>query len=249
MPWRSRSSLYPGFELLNFICFIIGENKLAYRYRVSASILVLFLFLSACAPAASIPPPATNLPAAAPAANAPTELTELKIYVETQAEKLHASITQLASASDRYFELARNASFDYTALWATQSAEVLKALSEARAAFLAANPQYEQMEGVVAGVPSLSQYDIILDAGPLAQSGSEDAVPFDLTLPNGKVLPKPGNLFEVTEATLWGTDPAYRIDGIHPDFNGNDQWTWEMRFPTRMCSREQSIPSLNTPAT
>ena len=196
---------------------------MAYRYRVSASILVLFLFLSACAPAASISPPATNLPAAAPAANAPTELTELKIYVETQAEKLHASITQLASASDRYFVLARNASFDYTALWATQSAEVLKVLSEARAAFLAANPQYEQMEGIVAGVPSLSQYDIILDAGTSAADSSEDAVPFDLTLPNGKVLPKPGNLFEVTEATLWGTDPAYGIAGIHPDFNGNNQ--------------------------
>jgi hypothetical protein len=64
---------------------------------------------------------------------------------------------------------------------------------------------------------------VILDAGTSGADGSEDAVPFDLTLPNGKVLPKPGNLFEVTEATLWGTDPAYFIPDIHPDFNGNGQ--------------------------
>ena len=34
---------------------------------------------------------------------------------------------------------------------------------------------------------------------------------------------KPGNLFEVTEAALWGTDPAYTAAGVHPDFNANGQ--------------------------
>ena len=28
-----------------------------------------------------------------------------------------------------------------------------------------ANPDYEEMEGVVAGVPSLADYDVIIDAG------------------------------------------------------------------------------------
>jgi hypothetical protein len=119
--------------------------------------------------------------------------------------------------------LASNAGFDYSRLWAEQSAAVLAVLSQARTAFIAANPQYEQMEGMVAGVPSLSQYDLILDAGTPGSAGGENAVPFDLTLPDGRVLPKPGNLFEVTEATLWGTDPQYIIPNIHPDFNGNGQ--------------------------
>jgi hypothetical protein len=197
---------------------------MSHRIQRASSILVLCILLSACAPAASIPASSTPLPASKPASGASSqELSEVKLYVETQAKALHTSITQLKSASDRYYDLAKATAFDYPALWAGQSAEVLKVLGEGRSAFLAANPQYEQMEGVVAGVPSLSQYDLILDAGVSGADGGDGVVPFDLTLPNGKVLPKPGNLFEVTEATLWGTDPAYVITGIHPDFNGNSQ--------------------------
>jgi hypothetical protein len=152
-----------------------------------------------------------------------SELSSVKIYVEEHSTALHTSIIQLHEASDQYYDLASNAGFDYERLWVEQPATVLAVLNQARAAFIAANPQYEQMEGVVAGVPSLSQYDNILDAGTPGSDGGEDAVPFDLTLPDGRLLPKPGNLFEVTEATLWGTDPHYIIPNIHPDFNGNGQ--------------------------
>ena len=192
---------------------------MTHSIRMSAWILLLMMALSACTPAASTPA-ASN---AAPASATLAELDGVKTYVETQASALHTSITRLQAASDRYYELAKAGNFDYPALWADQPDEVILVLAEARAAFLAANPQYEQMEGVVAGVPSLSHFDVILDAGTSGASGSADAVPFDLTLPDGRVLPKPGNLFEVTEATLWGTDPAYVIAGIHPDFNGNSQ--------------------------
>jgi hypothetical protein len=193
-----------------------------YAYRVCASLLSLLLVLSACAPAAAIPVTAQETPTqAAGASNA--ELGELKTYVVTQADALHTSIVELQAASSRYYELAKATNFDYHALWASQPAQVLAALKDARAAFLAANPQYERMEGVVAGVPGLSQYDLILDAGAAGASGAEDVAPFDLTLPDGRLLARPGNLFEVTEATLWGTDPAYRIEGVQPDFNGNGQ--------------------------
>ena len=37
--------------------------------------------------------------------------------------------------------------------------------------FIQSNPQYEQMEGIAAGTPSLRQYDIILDAGTSAAEG------------------------------------------------------------------------------
>jgi hypothetical protein len=201
------------------------KNKMSRHTRLSIAILILSLALGACAPAASPPAaPTTAAPASSlsPAAGL-AELDELKAYVQTQSAGLHASLTRLKNASDRYFELAEAVDFDYSALWASQPEQVLEILAEAKAAFLAANPQYEQMEGVVAGVPSLSHFDVILDAGVSGAQGSEDAVPFDLTLPDGRVLPKPGNLFEVTEATLWGTDPAYVIADIHPDFNANGQ--------------------------
>ena len=40
-----------------------------------------------------------------------------------------------------------------------------------------------------------------------------------LTLPDGRVLPKPGNLFGVTESTLWGTYPEFTVAGVEADFN------------------------------
>ena len=52
-------------------------------------------------------------------------------------------------------------------------------VTQAQRDFAKANPAYEQMEGVVAGVPSLADYDVIIDAGSDA-SDPENAVPFDV---------------------------------------------------------------------
>ena len=54
------------------------------------------------------------------------------------------------------------------------------------------SPVAAEAEGVVAGVPSLAEYDLILDAGASGAEGGDSVVPFDLTLPDGRVLPKPG---------------------------------------------------------
>jgi len=61
-----------------------------------------------------------------------------------------------------------------------------------------------------------------MDAGPSAQQDPENAVTFDLTLPDGRVLSRPGNLFGVTESTLWGTYPQFTT-GIQADLNANGQ--------------------------
>lgn len=187
--------------------------------RLVATIAPTLLLLTACGSASPVP---TATPTQA-ASQQDADLSGVKTYVVDHADDLHNSVTQMQDAGNQYYEMAKAAKFDYAALWSGQHDQVLKTLGTARTAFIAANPQYEQMEGVVAGVPSLSQYDNILDAGTPGSDGGDDAVPFDLTLPDGRVLPKPGNLFEVTEATLWGTDPSYIVPDIHPDFNGNGQ--------------------------
>jgi len=38
--------------------------------------------------------------------------------------------------------------------------EVQQLLAESQEAYIAANPAYEEMEGIVAGVPRLAQYDV-----------------------------------------------------------------------------------------
>ena len=42
-------------------------------------------------------------------------------------------------------------------------------LARAKALWIAGNPYYERVEGVVAGTPSLAVYDVILDAGSAAR--------------------------------------------------------------------------------
>ena len=81
--------------------------------------------------------------------------------------------------------------------------DVQRILDESKAAFAEANPSYEEMEGIVAGVPRLAQYDVDIDAGADA-SDPENAVSFSLDLPNGETLKQPGNLFFVTETALYG---------------------------------------------
>ena len=85
--------------------------------------------------------------------------------------------------------------------------EVEPLLAQMKAAWVEGNPYYERVEGIVAGTPSLAEYDVILDAGSSAAEDPESAVPFDLTLPDGTVLEQPGNLFNLTEGALWGTLP------------------------------------------
>ena len=69
------------------------------------------------------------------------------------------------------------------------------------------------MEGIVAGTPSLAEYDIIIDAGSSKAEDPESAVPFDLELADGRVLEQPGNLYNLTEGMLWGTRPELTAAG------------------------------------
>lgn len=159
--------------------------------------------------------------AAIPAATAvasTADLTTIKTYLLDNTATLHSNTTDLQTAVNTYYQLAQAANFDYAQLWQDKPAEVTAALLAAKQAWLAASPRYEQIEGIVAGVPSLAQYDVILDAG--AAGDDPDAAPFDLVLPDGRSLHHPGNLFGILEATLWGTRPDF-TSGLSADLDGN----------------------------
>jgi hypothetical protein len=184
-------------------------------------LLLSSVLLAACQPA----PVATVEEADAPAGEAPaveTDLSGIKDYLTAKIVELEAAGADLQAAADAYYTLAEVAQFDYAALWANNSAEVSAALQQARSAWLAISPLYEQTEGIVAGVPTLADYDVILDAGASGAEDPEGAVPFDITLPDGRVLPQPGNLFGVLESTLWGTYAEYS-SGVAADVDGNGQ--------------------------
>jgi len=183
--------------------------------RCMIGMLILTVALAACA-SASTPTP---IPASATASQ--VDLSGIKMYLLEKGNELKTNTASVKAASDKYYELANAANFDYAALWASNPGEVKQTVEDARAAWMKSSPLYEQIEGIIAGTPSLAEYDVILDAGASGAEDPEGAVPFDLTLPDGRVLPKPGNLFGVTESTLWGTYPEFTASGVQPDFDGD----------------------------
>ena len=95
------------------------------------------------------------------------------------------------------------------------------------------------MEGVVAGVPELSEFDVIIDAGADG-SDPENAVPFDVELPDGKVLEQPGNFFFLTETSLFGTNPEFQAAGVEPDLDGDGKVDVRRGGPGRRRSSSRS---------
>jgi hypothetical protein len=148
------------------------------------------------------------------------DLSGIKTYLTETIAELNANAETLQTASDDYYALAEAANFDYEAL--SENADAKAALVAAKDAWMTASPLYEQVEGIVAGVPSLSEFDVILDAGTSAEEDPEGAVPFDLTLPDGTVMPKPGNLFGLLESTLWNTRAEFS-SGVDIDLNDNGE--------------------------
>jgi hypothetical protein len=148
------------------------------------------------------------------------DLTAVKDYLTEHSAELSEQVTRLRENGERYYELAESVDFDYARLLEQNGDEVERVLSESKDAYIAANPAYEEMEGIVAGVPRLAQYDVDIDAGSDA-SDPENAVSFSLELRGGETLKQPGNLFFVTETALYGTNPDFLTKGVKQDVDGD----------------------------
>lgn len=158
----------------------------------------------------------------ASASTAPgARLAPTKTYLLRHTVRVVRFTKELSGLADRYHTLARASGFDYGRLWSSKASQVRPLLRRAKAVWIEGNPQYERIEGVVAGTPSLSIYDVILDAGSSAKEDPASAVPFDLRLPSGRVLRKPGNLYNLTEGLLWGSRPEHTARAVRADLDGD----------------------------
>ena len=143
-------------------------------------------------------------------------LTAVKSYLTEHTADLVARTDELKTAGNAYYDLAKASDFNYARLLKNECESVDAALTDAKNAFVKANPAYEEMEGIVAGIPRTAQYDTDIDAGSDA-SDPESAVSFNLTLPNGEVMEQPGNLFFLIETSLYGTNEDLIVKGVKPD--------------------------------
>ena len=149
------------------------------------------------------------------------DLGALKAYMVEHAAAMRAGTAELVELASRYHDLAAASGFDYQALWASEPGEIAPLLIEARTVWTRdAHGNYELNEGMVAGIPSLSYFDELIDAGPSKAEDPAGALDIQVALPSGAVLDGPGNYFHLlTEPTLWGTDDAYV--GLRVDMDGD----------------------------
>ena len=158
------------------------------------------------------------------------DLTAIKTYLLENVNSLQSETTRLQDATTTYYTLAESVGFDYAKLWADHRLEVGITLLTAKDAWLKASPLYEQVEGVVAGVPSMAKFDVLLDAGASGEEDPEGGVTFDLNLKDGRVLARPGNLFGILESTLWGTREDFS-SSVLADLNLNNEADFGEKLP------------------
>ncbi|MEP7284660.1 MAG: imelysin family protein [Chloroflexota bacterium] len=142
------------------------------------------------------------------------DLSAIRLYVVNKATDLKKGAVALQNDSNTFYNMAQSVKFDYAVLWQSQKDNVVKSIQAIQKEWTTVSPLYEQMEGIVAGVPFLSKYDPILDAGAKGDTN------YNVLLPDGRSLEKPGNLFGLLETSLWGTDKDF-IAPISVDFDGN----------------------------
>jgi hypothetical protein len=148
------------------------------------------------------------------------DLASLKSFLTDHTDRLEEDTGAIRAAAEDYYAQAEAVGFDYAKLLETDREGVEKFITKSQAAFARANPAYEEMEGVVAGVPSLADYDVIIDAGADG-SDPENAVPFSLETPAGRTWKQPGNFNYLIETAVFGTEPKWAAKGVQPDLDGD----------------------------
>ncbi|WP_205699221.1 hypothetical protein [Conexibacter sp. SYSU D00693] len=186
------------------------------RSAVAALALTAALGLAACGDDDGDQAATTT---AAPAAQG-ADLGAIKDYLLAHTTRLQADAKAIRTDAEAYYGLAEGADFDYEQLLETKRDEVAAVVQRLQDGFRKANPAYEEMEGVVAGVPELADYDVIIDAGGDA-SDPENAVPFSVKTPAGKTFKQPGNFNYLIETAAFGTEPKFVAKGVEPDLDGD----------------------------
>jgi hypothetical protein len=186
------------------------RTPIVARHFVPA--LLLACAITACgAPAATptVAPVPAPVPTTAAASTTSADMDSVKRYLQQNANTLlKAGADKLKADANAYYNLVKAANFDYKRAWGDGSA-IRPLFADMREQFNIAHTGYENIEGIVAGVPSLSTFDTILDAGATGAEGGDNVADFTLTLPDGSTLDTPGNLFHtLLEPMLYGSDPA-----------------------------------------
>jgi hypothetical protein len=141
----------------------------------------------------------------------------VKSYLLEKLEKMAVASEDFVKNSDAYSALVAEHGGSVEAAYKADPMQMEKLTAKMQDEYKAMDSfGYETAEGIVAGVPSLADYDVYLDAGVPASEGPEGVAPVVLVLGNGEKIDKQGSLFTyIIEPMLWGGDKRWTapVDG------------------------------------
>lgn len=170
------------------------------------------------------------------------DFVAIKAYALDNAEKVSVSAAKLEESALAYYQAVDN-----------KSPEALKALEDAKTHWLNASTYYELDEGIVAGVPELSDFDVWLDAGPSKEEDPVEARDWTLELKDGRKLESPGNLFHsVLEPAIWSAevDAELLLAGAESLNDASEEMiaainAWEVNLSDVFTALVTMVPTMN----
>ncbi|MGA9577624.1 MAG: imelysin family protein [Terrimicrobiaceae bacterium] len=141
----------------------------------------------------------------------------VKSYLLKNLEKINAASEDFVKNSEAYSALVAANGGSVEAAYKADPKQLEKLVTKMQENYKAMDSfGYETVEGIVAGVPSMADYDVYLDAGVPASEGPEGVASVVLDLGNGEKIDKQGALFTyIIEPMLWAGDKRWvtPVDG------------------------------------
>lgn len=148
--------------------------------------------------------------APAESASPPPAGRDVKGYLLGALAKIDRASEEFLANANAWQKLVDTNGGDPVKAFAQSPDEVMRLVTALRENYKAMDSfGYETIEGIVAGVPTLSDFDVYLDAGvPKDQAGGGTPVaPVVLGLPDGSKIDREGCLFTyLIEPMLWGSN-------------------------------------------
>ena len=133
------------------------------------------------------------------------QLASIKDYLLDHTAELTVQTGTLNEQAQQYYALAKAANFDHEKMLSENPEEVAELVTAMQATWRKANPAYEEMEGVVAGVPVARRLRRDHRRRRRQASDPENAVPFTVKYPGRHAcFEQPGNFFFLIETSLCG---------------------------------------------
>jgi len=176
--------------------FTATESQFMKSSRIFPCFLVLFISCSALSPLI-----------------AASSVEDVKNYLVKTVAKMKTASEDFVKASAEYAEIVSANGGKVDAAYAAEPGKLDKLVARMQGNYKDIDSYgYETVEGIVAGVDSLADYDIYLDAGVPSSEGPDDVAQVTLDLGNGQKIDRQGSLFTyIIEPALWGGDDRWVV--------------------------------------